>query len=113
MLLETITYGLTICISLSSAHFGQPWYKSYHAHKQSIHHASARSEVLRPNWGRYNQSKIVGNPVVITRDGALRGFTMTTVSGRPISAFQSIPFAQPPVGPLRFQVITILAILLE
>ncbi len=59
MLLETITYGLTICISLSSAHYEQPWYKSYHAHKQSVHQGSARSEVLRPNWGKYNQSKII------------------------------------------------------
>ena len=44
-------------------------------------------------------------PVVTISDGALRGFTSRTVYGRPISSFQRIPYAQPPVGPLRFKVL--------
>ncbi|ODM95528.1 Esterase FE4 [Orchesella cincta] len=43
------------------------------------------------------------NPEVTIRDGKLKGFTMRTVTSRPFSAFQGIPFAQPPEGPLRFQ----------
>lgn len=46
------------------------------------------------------------NSVVVIGDGALRGFMMRTASSRPILAFQGIPFGQPPVGPLRFRVIT-------
>ena len=43
-------------------------------------------------------------PIVYTADGDLRGFTMETLSGKSFAAFQNIPFAQPPVGSLRFQV---------
>lgn len=42
-------------------------------------------------------------PLVTISDGTLRGFTMRTINNRKISAFQSIPFAQPPEGPLRFK----------
>ena len=44
------------------------------------------------------------DPVVWMRDGGLRGFPIETVSGRKVLAFQGIPFAQPPVGHLRFRV---------
>ncbi|XP_021956499.1 venom carboxylesterase-6 [Folsomia candida] len=42
-------------------------------------------------------------PVVGILDGFLKGFTMKTINNRNISAFKSIPFAQPPVGALRFE----------
>ncbi|XP_014292971.1 juvenile hormone esterase [Halyomorpha halys] len=41
--------------------------------------------------------------VVQTAQGKLRGFKATSRSGRPFLSFASIPFAKPPVGPLRFQ----------
>jgi carboxylesterase type B len=36
--------------------------------------------------------------------GALQGKVMTSRKGRRIHAFQGIPYAEPPVGDLRFQV---------
>ncbi|CAL8102395.1 unnamed protein product [Orchesella dallaii] len=42
----------------------------------------------------------ISSPIVVLKDGILKGFVMETISGRPISAFQSIPFAQA----LRFEV---------
>ncbi len=45
-------------------------------------------------------------PEVWTKDGGLRGFRMETLSGKQFYAFQNIPFAQAPVGPLRFRVRT-------
>lgn len=43
------------------------------------------------------------NPVVATKDGRLRGFVMKTINSRPFAAFQSIPFAEPPLGERRFR----------
>lgn len=37
---------------------------------------------------------IASRPTVTIADGTLRGFTMRTVHGRAISAFQSIPYAR-------------------
>ncbi|CAH1405382.1 unnamed protein product [Nezara viridula] len=42
-------------------------------------------------------------PEVTIPDGTLVGIPMTTIHGRTVSAFRNIPFAAPPVGPLRFQ----------
>jgi len=50
-------------------------------------------------------------PVVQIKDGKLRGFIKKSLSGNVFAAFQSIPFAQPPVGPLRFKVSRYFAIL--
>jgi hypothetical protein len=44
------------------------------------------------------------NPVVQIHDGGLKGFIMKTITGRQFASYQGIPFAQPPVGPLRFKV---------
>ncbi|XP_047106313.1 juvenile hormone esterase-like [Schistocerca piceifrons] len=46
----------------------------------------------------------VGAAVTVTiPQGTLRGRKAKTPSGRPYSAFQAIPYALPPVGPLRFK----------
>ncbi|XP_049861359.1 fatty acyl-CoA hydrolase precursor, medium chain-like isoform X4 [Schistocerca gregaria] len=44
-----------------------------------------------------------GAPVVRTRQGAVRGTAKLSSSGRHTLAFYNIPFAKPPVGPLRFK----------
>ncbi|KAM5138777.1 uncharacterized protein ACMZJ9_017287 [Mantella aurantiaca] len=45
----------------------------------------------------------VGRPLVDTRYGKLRGTTLTVKeTDRTVNAFYGIPFAKPPVGPLRF-----------
>lgn len=41
---------------------------------------------------------------VKTDNGILVGRHLTTHNGRPIRAFMGIPYAQPPIGPLRFKV---------
>ncbi|XP_049860485.1 juvenile hormone esterase-like isoform X4 [Schistocerca gregaria] len=41
--------------------------------------------------------------VVRTRQGAVRGTAKHSYQGRPFLAFYNIPFARPPVGPLRFR----------
>ncbi|XP_049957497.1 venom carboxylesterase-6-like isoform X1 [Schistocerca serialis cubense] len=41
--------------------------------------------------------------VVRTRQGALRGTSRVSSEGRPFHAFYRIPYAKPPVGPLRFR----------
>jgi hypothetical protein len=42
--------------------------------------------------------------VVFVAQGWLRGKAVTTESGETYYSFQGIPYAKPPVGPLRFQV---------
>ncbi|XP_049777138.1 venom carboxylesterase-6-like [Schistocerca cancellata] len=44
-----------------------------------------------------------GAPVVRTRQGAVRGTAQLSSSGRHTLAFHNIPYAKPPVGPLRFK----------
>ncbi|GAB6028662.1 hypothetical protein CHUAL_004490 [Chamberlinius hualienensis] len=46
---------------------------------------------------------VTQNPIVEIAEGQLQGKTGESVFGRPYSAFLSIPFAQPPVGDLRFK----------
>lgn len=43
-------------------------------------------------------------PIVKTVDGLLRGKIAQSVRGGSYFSFQGVPYAQPPVGPLRFQV---------
>ncbi|KAJ9581386.1 hypothetical protein L9F63_023436 [Diploptera punctata] len=42
-------------------------------------------------------------PIVNVRQGPVQGVYMTSRYGRTYSAFQGIPYAQPPIGELRFQ----------
>ena len=42
--------------------------------------------------------------IIQLQQGHLRGHRLTTRKGREIFAFQGIPYAQPPVGELRFKV---------
>lgn len=43
-------------------------------------------------------------PQVVVAQGALRGVFLETRGGRQVHAFLGIPYAAPPVGPLRFHV---------
>ena len=43
-------------------------------------------------------------PTVFVAQGGLKGRTVTTTAGTTYCSFQGIPYAKPPVGPLRFQV---------
>ena len=42
--------------------------------------------------------------ILETNQGILKGETLSSRDGRPYYAFYSIPYAEPPVGDLRFQV---------
>lgn len=46
------------------------------------------------------------NPTVIATLGQVKGSYLTSASGRKFSAFRGIPYAQPPLGSLRFKVIS-------
>jgi hypothetical protein len=65
---------------------------------------------IRPEFysGRETRSgeKILKNPypTVFTRDGGLQGYSMGSVLGNRIYAFEGVPYALPPVGQLRFRV---------
>ena len=48
-------------------------------------------------------AKISPELVVTTTKGKIQGFESTTAHGRKVSAWYGIPFAQPPVGNLRFR----------
>lgn len=54
--------------------------------------------------GRSDLGSFEAYPVVRTETGRLRGYTMKAISGRPISAFEGIPYAESPAGVNRFQV---------
>ena len=44
------------------------------------------------------------DPLVITIDkGKIRGKTITASTGKKVDVFLGIPYAQPPVGPLRYR----------
>lgn len=43
-------------------------------------------------------------PIVSTQYGDLEGYFMGTMKGRRISAFEGVPFAEPPIGKYRFRV---------
>lgn len=49
-------------------------------------------------------AKYPRNPVVSTVQGRVRGVQIPGTDGVPYDAFYGIPFAQPPVGRLRFAV---------
>lgn len=44
--------------------------------------------------------------VIETNSGPVRGIKRTTILGDDYLSFQSIPYAEPPVGSLRFRVIS-------
>lgn len=42
--------------------------------------------------------------LIETNSGPVRGIKRTTILGNDYLSFQSIPYAKPPIGPLRFRV---------
>jgi hypothetical protein len=50
---------------------------------------------------------------VFVKQGALRGYHLTTRKGRHILAFQRIPYAKPPIGDFRFRVCIIYFVLVQ
>lgn len=46
-----------------------------------------------------------GIPTVKLTQGSLQGYHKKSYDGRIYTAFEGIPYAVPPVGPLRFKVI--------
>ena len=48
-------------------------------------------------------SKKMPQPEVTIQQGTLRGSTATDLRGNPFLKFQGIPYAQPPLGGLRFK----------
>jgi len=43
-------------------------------------------------------------PVVVTEEGSISGVIEESVKGRTIYTYYGVPFAKPPVGPLRLKV---------
>ena len=61
----------------------------------------ACAESLSPEL---QQAQTDVGPLAETRLGPIRGVTLTSRAGREYSGFLGVPYARPPVGPLRFQV---------
>lgn len=45
-------------------------------------------------------------PEVLIEQGIIRGLFINTFSNRTLASFKSIPYAKPPIGKYRFEVIT-------
>ena len=58
--------------------------------------------VLMVSWSFVRPVTV--DPLVRVRNGLMRGTKMTSEAGRDFLAFRAVPYAQPPVGSLRFQV---------
>lgn len=54
-------------------------------------------------WTLADSASQVDPLVVQTKGGAVKGITQTSVTGRQVDAWYGIPFAQPPIGDLRFR----------
>lgn len=46
----------------------------------------------------------ISEPVVVTKQGAVQGKIDNGVNGQNFFSFQGIPYAEPPIGELRFKV---------
>ena len=44
------------------------------------------------------------NPIAVTKSGMVEGYFMRSADGRLISAFEGVPFAEPPINEFRFRV---------
>ncbi|CAG7711962.1 unnamed protein product [Allacma fusca] len=58
---------------------------------------------LRGRSGRKLSANVTSHPVVVTASGSVQGYSMGTTSGRRVFAFEGIPYAEPPIGNLRFR----------
>lgn len=46
-------------------------------------------------------------PIITLREGKIQGITLKSILGKDYLAFRGIPYAQPPIGNLRFCVKTV------
>jgi carboxylesterase type B len=54
--------------------------------------------------GRAYNNRTDSQPLIVfTKSGALEGFPEMATSGKQMTAFEGVPFAEPPIGPLRFR----------
>lgn len=53
----------------------------------------------------YSKIKPVSGPIVQLKDGKVQGIILDSRGGRKYVGYLGIPFAKPPVGHLRFEVI--------
>lgn len=60
--------------------------------------------LLSAGFYRVSHGDHVPSGVVTTKYGQLQGFTMSSNAGFQADVFLGVPFAQPPVGALRFEV---------
>ena len=54
-------------------------------------------------WSNKSGRRMITPPLAKTKSGDVAGFHLVTEKG-PVNVFLGIPYAQPPVGDLRFQV---------
>ena len=54
-------------------------------------------------WTKYRKSDDVEVPIIKAPIGDISGMSMVTRHGRDIFAYKGIPYAQPPIGRLRFK----------
>ena len=53
----------------------------------------------------FGTAALAHEPLVVkTSAGEILGYRMTSRAGRQFMAFAGVPYAKPPIGPLRFQV---------
>lgn len=75
----------------------------------SFKESYSRAEFLK---GLFQRFKSIGEdkgngkrePFVITKGGGVQGYFMKVVGGRDVYAFEGIPYAEAPIGNLRFRV---------
>lgn len=68
------------------------------------HHPSTDEAGPSTTAGKFDQSHLPDDDLVVkTLLGRVRGMTAQSSTGKQVDVWNSIPFAQPPVGPLRFR----------
>ncbi|CAK1589398.1 unnamed protein product [Parnassius mnemosyne] len=82
---------LLVCMLALSVHADR--HKHTHTHEHGCIHGSQG----------HGTGPKDGSPIVVTPSGTFKGSMMLTRRGRPFEAYRGIRYAEPPVGPLRFQ----------
>jgi len=83
---------------------GEPFTKYDAAAIRRVDDELRRLGVVLASLSKPDAPEELPEPVVSAAAGDFEGYWTRTQFGRPIAAFEGIPYAQPPVGPLRFKV---------